>query len=148
MSDMPSEDTIRTWLNDPDLESFHVLYARAREEQADHEFDEIKAIADDAAHSGHAFAEQKVEEAREAGIEDEKELTRIYNRALHSGVESAKVRIDARKWRASRMRPRKYGTPIRLDAEVSTPEGKAVEVRHSLSQKLQRLAESGERKTS
>ena len=45
-ADMPSRRTVLRWLGDH--EEFRTLYAEARELQADHFFDEMMEIADDA----------------------------------------------------------------------------------------------------
>jgi len=82
---MPHERTIRRWAIE-DHEGFSPRYACARELQAEHLFDEIVDIAD------------RVANEREAAI-----------------VNAARLAIDARKWVASKMLPKKYGD--RLDVQ-------------------------------
>jgi len=60
-------------------ENFAAMFARAREHQADHYAEEIITIADDA-------------------------LDRS-----HEGIQAARLQVDARKWVASKLRPRVYG---------------------------------------
>ncbi len=79
-SDMPARVNVIRWLEKD--EALRNQYARARELQADHEFDEIKAIAD------------------LADAED---------------VQVARLRIDARRWRASKLRPKVYGDKIEVN---------------------------------
>jgi len=80
---LPSRDTVRVRLiNDAE---FAGQYARAREAQADHEFDEIKAIAD---------------------------------MATSENVAVARLQIDARKWRAGKLRPKVYGDKVDLTGNV------------------------------
>ena len=80
---LPSRETVRMRLID-DAE-FAGQYARAREAQADHEFDEIKDIAD---------------------------------MATAENVAVARLQIDARKWRASKLRPKVYGDKVDLSGNV------------------------------
>ena len=69
-------------------EALRNQYARAREHQADHEFDEIKAIAD------------------LASVED---------------VQVARLRVDARKWRAGKLRPKVYGDKVAIGGADDLP---------------------------
>ncbi len=75
--DMPARVNVIRWLEKD--EALRNQYARARELQADHEFDEIKAIAD------------------LASAED---------------VQVARLRVDARKWRAGKLAPKVYGDTV------------------------------------
>ena len=77
----PHHTTIFRWLRDPDKKDFLVAYQRAREAQADLLSDEIIEIAD--------------------------EMGRDNDGAAH--VSRARLRIDARKWKAARLSPKKYG---------------------------------------
>lgn len=90
---MPAKKTVLRWLSD--RESFRAQYARAREDQADHYAEEIVAIADAA-----------------EGDFVETENGPAFN-AEH--VQRSKLRVDARKWVASKLKPKKYGD--RLDVE-------------------------------
>lgn len=83
--DMPSKSAVFRWLLDnPD---FRDQYARAREAQADAIADEILDIADDG--------------TNDFVGEDEK-----YN---GDAVQRSRLRVDARKWLAGKMAPKKYG---------------------------------------
>ncbi len=86
-------------------------YARAREAQADKMAEDILAIAD------------------EGGLEpvlvddvplmvDGKPVMFVSNAA----VQQAKLRVDARKWLAGKMSPKKYGDRLNLDADVKVTE--------------------------
>ena len=85
-TDMPSKASVMRWLAADSALSDQ--YARAREMQADHEFDEIKAIAD------------------LASAED---------------VQVARLRVDARKWRAGKLRPKVYGDKVELGGPGGGP---------------------------
>lgn len=67
---------------------FAQQYARARELQADYYADEICEIADDAAGEVDPIA-----------------------------VQAAKLRVDARKWVASKLRPKRYGDRIEVESK-------------------------------
>lgn len=84
---MPAQSTVYLWLlRHPE---FSESYARAREEQADTLADEIVAISDEPP----------------AEVTDDKGISRI-----DSGwVTWQKNRVDARKWVAAKLKPKKYG---------------------------------------
>jgi len=90
--EMPERVTIYRWLQaDPD---FCNLYTRAREDQADTLADEIMAIADETPDLN------PILDKHGALIEIQ----------LHSAyLQWQKQRIDARKWTAMKLKPRKYG---------------------------------------
>lgn len=79
----PHPATIRRWIAE-NLEGFRDRYAHAKEEQADLMADEILDIAD---------------------ALDTVAVT-------HEKVSAAKLRVDARKWVASKLKPKKYGDKI------------------------------------
>lgn len=99
--DMPSKSTVFKWLND--IPAFSDKYARAREAQADSIFDEILDIADDARNDwmiAHG---------------DEEDGVGYKLNGEH--VQRMKLRIDARKWMAGKLRPKKYGEKLELSGE-------------------------------
>jgi hypothetical protein len=96
---MPDKTTVLRWLGQN--ESFRTQYARAREEQADHFAEEIVDIADE----DPALA---MEASRG---EDEDAVLRVDGAA----VARQRLRIDARKWFASKVAPKKYGDAIKLE---------------------------------
>jgi hypothetical protein len=79
---MPGTSTVYRWL--ADKPEFRELYARAREDQADTLADEIIDIAD--------------QKDGEADTPD--------------SVNRARLRVDARKWIASKLKPKRYGDKI------------------------------------
>lgn len=105
--DMPSVSTVCRWLaSNPE---FREQYARAREMQADALFDEILDISDDC-------SDDLVEDD-----EGDKNVVRGNGVA----VQRAKLRVDARKWMASKLQPKKYGD--KLTTEHSGVDGKPIE---------------------
>ena len=101
---MPSMASVFLWLaQKPD---FSEQYARAREEQAEVHADAIVAIADET---------PDVEEVRdrEGNVLDLK---------MHSAyVQWQKNRIDARKWVAAKLKPKKYGDRVALAGDPESP---------------------------
>lgn len=95
--DMPARSTVFKWL--AESETFSDMYARAREEQADAIFDEILNIADDGRND---WMERR-------GEEDAGWVTNGEN------IQRAKLRIEARKWMAGKLRPKKYGEKLELE---------------------------------
>lgn len=95
--DMPRQATVFRWLADERYSAFRESYVRAREAQADKIFDEILDIADDARNDW-------MERRREDGSVDE-----VLN---HEHVQRSRLRIDARKWMAGKLRPKVYGDKL------------------------------------
>lgn len=88
---MPSKTSVFRWL--ADNEAFRDQYARARETQADALFDDVLEIADNARND---WMERRGEE--DAGWV-----------ANGEHIQRSKLRIDARKWMAGKLRPKVYG---------------------------------------
>lgn len=97
--DMPSKSTVFKWL--AENETFSDMYARARETQADAIFDEILDIADDGRND---WMERKDAEDENIGWRENGEALR-----------RSQLRIDARKWMAGKLKPKKYGEKLELE---------------------------------
>ena len=92
--DLPNRATVYRWL--AAHKTFSDMYARAREEQADTLADEIVSISDDG--------------ARDYGqTEDGREVVN------HDHIARSRLRVDARKWVAAKLKPRKYGDKVELE---------------------------------
>ncbi len=100
---MPSPSAVMSWLRE-DV-AFQQQYARARELQADALFDEIQSIADDATND---WMERNG--ADELGWQFNGEH-----------VQRSKLRIEARKWMAGKLRPKVYGD--KSEVAVTGPDG-------------------------
>jgi hypothetical protein len=96
---MPSQTSVFKWLGLH--QSFAEKYARAREAQADALFDEILSIADDGRND---WMERKDKEDENLGWRENGEAMR-----------RSQLRIDARKWMASKLKPKKYGDKLDVD---------------------------------
>lgn len=94
--DMPSVSSVCKWLGQ--FPSFAEQYARAREAQADAIFDQILHIAD-----------TPVEGERVKIGADGVEITR------EDMLGHRRLQIDARKWMAGKLQPKKYGDKLELD---------------------------------
>lgn len=120
---MPAKSTVFKWL--AENATFSDMYARAKEEQADAIFDEILDIADDGRND---WMERR-------GEEDAGWVTNGEN------IQRSRLRIDARKWMAGKLRPRKYGEKLEIDQKTT------IEAGDTLSTLLQEIATSGKRIT-
>lgn len=103
--DMPNKATVFRWLAAD--ETFSDQYARAREAQADVLADEIVNIADDGSNDTYTDDEGKV-------------------RTDQDVIARSRLRVDARKWVASKLKPKVYGDKVQQ--EVSGKDGGALVV--------------------
>jgi len=92
---MPSRQTIYSWMTA--RPAFLDQYVRAREEQAESMADEIVAIADETPETTPVFNRD--------GEQIDIKLDSAY-------IQWQRNRIDARKWTASKLRPKKYGDRV------------------------------------
>lgn len=106
----PSKSTVFKWLSEND--AFSDKYARAREAQADALFDDILTIADDGRND---WMERKDAEDENMGWRENGEALR-----------RSQLRIDARKWMAGKLRPKKYGEKLDIDQRTTHEVGDSV----------------------
>lgn len=107
--DMPSMSTIFKWLREQ--ESFSQQYAKAKDMSADALFEDILDIADN---STNDWMENNSPEGENLGW-----------RVNGDSIQRAKLRVDARKWAASKLKPKKYGDKIQnenLNVEMTHEE--------------------------
>ena len=86
------------WINDDVVRA--EMYARAREDRSDILADEIVSISDESQNDTYIDAEGK-------------------ERTNHEVVARSKLRVDARKWAASKLKPRVYGEKVQLDTTTN-----------------------------
>ncbi len=106
--EMPTVRTVLSWLSEgdkeggkPEFKAFLHQYARARDQQADFLAEEILEIADD-------------------GSNDLMTVTRgdtTYEQENKEVTNRSKLRVDARKWIASKLKPKKYSDRLDLNHE-------------------------------
>lgn len=104
-ADMPNKASVFRWL--AVNTSFSDQYARARETQADALVDEILDIADDGSND---WMERHDSEGGNIGWRENGEALR-----------RSQLRIDARKWLAGKMRPKKYSEKTLLGSDPENP---------------------------
>ena len=97
---MPSKSTMFKWL--AEQPGFSDQYARAREVQADCLFDDILEIADDGRNDSYMDDGGRV-------------------RTDHDVIARSKLRVDARKWMAAKLRPRVYGEKLAIGGAADLP---------------------------
>lgn len=108
---MPAQSSVYVWLTR--FPAFTEMYARAREEQADTLADEIVAIAD----------EMPMETTDKDG-----------NTRFDSAyIQWQRSRVDARKWVAAKLKPRKYGDRVALEG---TTDGAPIKTEDAGSSRL------------
>lgn len=95
---MPCVATVFNWLNDKSKAYFLDKYARARELQAELLADEIIEIADDTSNDTLTSDEGK-------------------EYANSEWINRSRLRVDARKWKASKLAPKKYGDKLDISSE-------------------------------
>ena len=102
---MPDRTTIYDWLMKH--EGFANQYTRAREEQADTYADEIIAIAD--------------EQPEIIAVVDKKTGALIEHKLDGAFLQWQKNRIEARKWTAMKLKPKKYGDKMQIGGDPESP---------------------------
>ena len=104
---MPDQRTVYRWLLADEREEFRQQYARARELQADSLFEEMKEIADDGSNDW-----------MEKFGKDGESLGWVVN---GEAVQRSRIRLDDRRWRAGKLKPRKYGERTLLGSDPDNP---------------------------
>lgn len=96
----PDVRTVYRWLTVH--EEFRQMYARAKEDCADTLADEIIDIADD-------------------GSRDYVDAGDGQIRVNQDHIQRSRLRVDARKWIASKLKPKKYGEKLELGGDATSP---------------------------
>lgn len=97
--DMPAASTVFKWL--AEKTEFSEQYARAREKQADFYAEEIIQIADDGRNDTY--------------------MTENGPAVNHDAIQRSRLRVDARKWYASKLAPKKYGEKLAVGGAEDLP---------------------------
>lgn len=98
---MPSKATVFRWLRNN--EKFRDQYVRAREAQADAIVDEILDIADE------ECTKVKTDKHPRADADEDGMVEVVFDAVA---VQRNKLRIDARKWLAGKLKPKVYGDKV------------------------------------
>ncbi len=96
---VPAISTVMGWLFDGNHNEFSEQYARAREAQAEIRADEIVDIADDDSNDFTADKDGKLV-------------------ANSEHIQRSRLRVDARKWIAAKLLPKRYGDKLDLGGTV------------------------------
>ncbi len=107
---MPSKASFYFWLDDPTKTGLLDKYARARQRQADH------------------WAQAILDVAHDARLKDPNELAH------------ARVKIDAYKWTASKLKPKSYGDRVISDVTATVDVTGTVSPAESLKDYLDAIA--------
>ena len=101
---MPSSTTVMKWLwrESKHKEEFVKQYTRARQEQAEHWADETIDIADEK--EGDYYTNEKGKKLVD-----------------HENINRSRLRVDTRKWFASKLLPKKYGDKMTLAGDAGAP---------------------------
>lgn len=114
---MPAQSTVYDWLLR--FPEFAEQYTRAREEQADTLADEIIQIAD--------------EQPEVVAVVDKKTGALIEHKLDGAFLQWQKNRIEARKWTAMKLKPKKYGDKIAVGGD---PDGAPIKTEETSSSRL------------
>lgn len=99
---IPERRTVFSWLLNDKYKEFHHQYTRARELQAENFADEMSDIADDGSND---YMET---------IDGETGAILGY-KLNGEHINRSRLRIDTRKWIASKLKPKKYGDKIEVE---------------------------------
>lgn len=102
---MPAMSTVFKWLREN--EEFSQQYARAKEESADALFEDLLEIADDGSND---WMERNNADGSNGGWAVNGEH-----------IQRSRLRIDARKWAMSKLKPKKYGEKIQVGGDTDNP---------------------------
>jgi hypothetical protein len=103
--DMPSTTAVKKWLIKDDGGALVAQYARAREMQADTLFEEVLDIADDARND---WMERRADQGIGYELNGEH-------------LQRSRLRVDARKWMAGKLRPKVYGEKLEVAGNADAP---------------------------
>lgn len=104
---LPNRKTIFHWLLNDTHPGFCDQYRKAREMQAENFADEMNDIADDGSND---YMENVDEQGAVIGYKLNGEH-----------IQRSKLRIDTRKWIASKLKPKKYGDKLELSGDAEAP---------------------------
>jgi len=128
--EMPNRSTVFRWLHRgtlsdaaAELTEFCDQYARARESCAD-------AFADDVVHMADAplVGEITVEKQQSVGRGEHAHLEDVTEVTTRDNVERSRLKIDARKWAAGKLNPKRYGPKIQHDGAIGLRHEDAVDI--------------------
>ena len=121
---LPSYSRFMQWMDDEPV--LLDLYSRAKEAQADFMADEILEIADDARNDW-----MDREDPDNPGF-----------RLNSEQIQRSKLRVDTRKWLASKLKPKKYGDKLEQTHKASVVSELPREMQKAIAERLRALINS------
>lgn len=101
---MPCAATVFLWLGNPDMRMFLEQYTRARDAQADFYAESVIDISDE-----EVTMIKRAKHDKNAPPDDDTEIEVVFD---PTAVARNRLRVDARKWYASKLAPKKYGDKV------------------------------------
>lgn len=98
--DMPAVATVFNWFRSHP--EFLEQYTRAKEESADALIEEMMDIADDGTN------DWTTKEGKDG---------KVYTAVDHENINRSRLRVDTRKWVASKLKPKKYGDKVDVTSD-------------------------------
>jgi hypothetical protein len=99
---LPTRVTVNNWVISGKHRDFFINYARARNHQADHFFEQILDIAHDGSNDW---------------MEIETKSGRIIEVPNHEHINRSRLRVDTLKWYLSKVLPKKYGDKLEIESK-------------------------------
>lgn len=119
----PDYTIVRSWISDPDEEEISNLYAHAKEDQADFLAEDMMEISDGKEYKDKL--EELEKQFSECEDDDERDLIKMRIHFCHQSAKELanrdRLRVDTRKWVASKMKPKKYGDRVELTGPGGGP---------------------------
>lgn len=113
-ADMPSATSVFRWLANDERAAFREQYARAREAQAERMAEEILQIADEEV----TMVKRSKHQPGAADDGEDGDVEVVFDA---TAVQRNRLRVDARKWLASKLAPKKYGEKIAVGGADDLP---------------------------
>lgn len=117
---LPTTRTVWKWLAE-DAEFLH-QYEKAKDECADMLVEEMLEIADDG-RNDYDFMPilRELDPGMTIGELNDSVVLALLAKNRPEGAQRSRLRVDARKWIASRLKPRKYGDKLELGSDPARP---------------------------
>ena len=116
--DMPGMSTVFRWLREQD--EFRQQYETAKNESADLMVEDINEIADNSTNDYMITLAQEVEAKPQAEWTDQ-DILIVASAKNPENIQRSRLRVDARKWTASKLKPKKYGDKLTHGGDPDNP---------------------------
>lgn len=118
---LPASSTVFKWL--VQNAEFAEQYAHAREAQADSLFDEILEISDDGRNDSYTDEDGNV-------------------RTDQDVIARSRLRVDARKWMAGKLKPKKYGEKLEIEQRTTIADLTEEQIDARIAQRLEQSGQA------